>query len=287
VAHAISPPKGDDRIMKFARRSAHDAPGAIRRVLSKIRGFRLRRPTSPAGGHVRRWELRLVIGVALLATLTVVGIAAAISYSHMQDWATKNHEPDWRAALFPISVDGAILAASMIIYADSRTKKTDPLAYLIALGGMGMTVFANIGHDWIDYKAAWIIAGWPPVAMAALVELLFRFVRRLRERADREQTRVAARPVTLTAPTAKPKPAAEAKPLVVDGRPDWMPADATIGDAMAAYLRHVSADVTGADLHRLVAVPYFGATKDTGRGRQIVRDFKAALAAEADATGQE
>lgn len=286
MAQAIGPPKGDNRIMKFARRSAHDAPGAIRRVFTKVRGFRLRRSTSPAVGHVRRWELRTVIGVALLATLTVVGIAAAISYSHMQDWATKNHEPDWRAALFPVSVDGAILAASMIIYADSRTKRTDWLAYMIALGGMGMTVFANIGHDWVDQKAAWIIAGWPPIAMAALVELLFRFVRRLRERADREQGR-AARPVVLTTSTAKPKPPAEAKPPVDDGRPSWMPADATIGDAMAAYLRHVSAEVTGADLHRLVAVPYFGATKDTGRGRQIVRDFKAALAAEADATGQE
>jgi hypothetical protein len=284
VAQTLGPPKGDDRIMNFARRSARDAPGAIRRVLSKVRGFRLRRPTSSTGGHVRRWELRLVIGVALLATLTVVGIAAVISYSHMQDWATKNHEPDWRAALFPISVDGAILAASMIIYADSRTKRSDWLAYMIALGGMGMTVFANIGHDWIDQKAAWIIAGWPPVAMAALVELLFRFVRRLRERADREQVRVA-RPIVLTAPAVKPKPVAEAKPPVADGRPDWMPVDATIGDAMAAYLRHVSAEVTGADLHRLVAVPYFGAEKDTGRGRQIVREFKAAQAA--DAAGQE
>jgi len=276
--------------MKFARRSAHDAPGAIRRVLSKVRGFRLRRPTSPATGHVRRWELRLVIGVALLATLTVVGIAAAISYSHMQDWATKNHEPDWRAALFPISVDGAILAASMIIYADSRTKKTDPLAYLIALGGMGMTVFANIGHDWVDQKAAWIIAGWPPLAMAALVELLFRFVRRLRERADREVGRTA-RPVVVPAQTtARPKsqaPVTENKKPVTDGRPDWMPENATIGDAMTAYLRHVNADVTGADLHRLVAVPYFGAEKDTGRGRQIVRDFKAAQAAAAESAGQE
>ena len=232
-----------------------------------------------------------MIGVALLATLTVVGIAAAISYSHMQDWAGKNHEPDWRAQLFPVSVDGAILAASMIIYADSRTKRSDWLAYAIAVAGMAMTVFANIGHDWIDQKAAWIIAGWPPIAMAALVELLFRFVRRLRERADREQGR-ATRPVALATPTAKPK--AAAAPVVapgptVDGRPDWLPADATIGDAMAAYLRHVNADVTGAALHRLVAVPYFGAdpTKDTGRGRQIVREFKASLAAAAESAGQE
>lgn len=232
-----------------------------------------------------------MIGVALLATLAVVGIAAAISYSHMQDWASKNNEPDWRATLFPISVDGAILAASMIIYADSRTKRSDPLAYLIAVAGMGMTVFANIGHDWVDQKAAWIIAGWPPIAMAALVELLFRFVRRLRERADREMAKVA-RPTTpqatTTAAKPKPKPVELTAPSVPnDGRPDWMPAGATIGDAMAAYLRHVDADVTGADLHRLVAAPYFGAEKDTGRGRQVVREFKAAQAAAAEAAGQE
>jgi hypothetical protein len=53
-------------------------------------------------------------GVALMAVALVGGIAAAISYSHMLDWAKANGDVnahEWRAYLFPLSVDGAIVAA--------------------------------------------------------------------------------------------------------------------------------------------------------------------------------
>lgn len=156
--------------MTFARRSAPDAPrspGPIRRFFAWI--------GSP-------------VGVALLAASSLGSIVAAISYSHMLDWAKANGDtgPDeWRAYLFPLSVDGAIVAASAVIYADVRAgRKADKLAYFVAVVGMLWSIVANVAHDVTGWLAAKAIAGWPAIALAVVVELVFRFVRRMREQAD-------------------------------------------------------------------------------------------------------
>lgn len=255
-------------------------------------------------------EIRRVTGVAVAAVLIVIVIAAAVSYSHMFEWAKLNGESDaneWRARIFPVSVDGAILAGSMIIYVDSRTHRpTDPLAYVIVVLGMLVSIGANIGHDWESWVASKIISGWPPLAMALVVELLFRFLRRGREQADQETQRaeraqqrkqhptpVAAPPVVAkiepTVPVvAKPKvsvlePETAAAPVDLTAEmrsAGWAPSDYdTAGAAMRGYLDKVDPDITGAELDRLVAAPFFGAKP--GQGRQIVRKFKDETAAAA------
>ncbi|WP_393915994.1 DUF2637 domain-containing protein [Halostreptopolyspora alba] len=45
-----------------------------------------------------------------LAVILLAGIAAVVSYSHMFELALRHGEPQWRAALFPLSVDGMIVA---------------------------------------------------------------------------------------------------------------------------------------------------------------------------------
>lgn len=47
-------------------------------------------------------------------------IAAVVSYSHMYKLALRHGEPEWRAALFPLSVDGMIVGASMALLSDAR-----------------------------------------------------------------------------------------------------------------------------------------------------------------------
>lgn len=293
--------------MSFARRSAHDAPSWYRR-LSRRAARQAAPPKSVAPVSLGKHELITLVILALLALLAVVVVAAAISYSHMYDWAKLNHEPEWRARLGPISADGAILAGSIVAFADSRMRnRPDWLAYVIIMVGIGWSVFANVAHDWQGWFAAKLIAGWPPVAMAATVELLLRFARRLRERSDEEAERERRRAdKQVLAPRAKPVvvkvaetesvgevetvPASDVDALTQEMRDaGWAPADyRTVGDAMLGYLAKVDPKATGADLHRLVAVPFFGAdpAKDTGRGRQIVRQFKNAQA-EAGASGKE
>lgn len=155
--------------MNQARRSAPDAPrphGPIRRMLRRVFS---------------------ATGAALFGAAVVGGIAAAISYSHMLDWAKANDDvsSEWRAYLFPVSVDGAIVAASAVLYADSRAgRKSDKLAYGIIVVGILWSIIANIAHSTTGWGAEKSIAGWPPLALALVVEMVFRFVRRMSEQAE-------------------------------------------------------------------------------------------------------
>ncbi|MBB4932764.1 hypothetical protein F4561_003584 [Lipingzhangella halophila] len=65
--------------------------------------------TSP----VSRWTT--VATVCLLAA-----IAAVVSYAHMFELTLRHGELAWRAGLFPLSVDGMIVAASMALLSDAR-----------------------------------------------------------------------------------------------------------------------------------------------------------------------
>jgi hypothetical protein len=249
---------------------------------------RLTRPTraSLAPAALRKRELIAVTALAAAAVLALTGIAAVISYSHMFDWARANHEPDWRARLFPLSVDGAILAASMVLYADSRAgRRADKLAYLITLSGFAWSVGANIGHTWVDSLAAKMIAGWPPIAMFLSVELMFRFARRWRGQADAEvrkaekRAKVAMPPGTAETPAPRPRPAPEPslrpEPApTLSNPPDWLPTDANAKTACLAYLgEHPSADAIEVDREVGKHVPM-----SDGYARRMVRQFKASLA---------
>jgi hypothetical protein len=281
--------------MTLARRSAPDAPqppGPVRRLL--------------------RW-LGSATGVALVAVAVVGGIAAVISYSHMLDWAKANEDAvsEWRSFLFPVSVDGAIVAASAVLYADSRAgRKADWLAYLIVIVGVLWSIVANVAHDTTGWGAQKGIAAWPPVALALVVEMVFRFVRRMSEQAEElaeveaEAQRVAEQRAAEAARLAEEKAAEEIKteerrreraerreqrqqPLEeseaevfqlratgTDGaeRPAWLIEGATAEQAMHAYLAAVNPTATGAELDRIVGVPYFGTTP--GYGRKAARKWR-------------
>jgi membrane protease YdiL (CAAX protease family) len=63
-----------------------------------------------------RWSRWVTIATMLL----LAAIAAVVSYSHMYELALRHGEPEWRAALFPLSVDGMIVGASMTLLSDAR-----------------------------------------------------------------------------------------------------------------------------------------------------------------------
>jgi hypothetical protein len=283
--------------MTLARRSAPDAP----------------RPPGPAR-RLLRW-IGSATGVALIAVAIVGGIAAVISYSHMLDWAKANEDAasEWRSFLFPISVDGAIMAASAVLYADSRAgRKADKLAYAIVTIGVLWSIVANVAHDTTGWGAQKGIAAWPPVALALVVEMVFRFVRRMSEQADalakaaEEAQRLADAQAAEAARIAEEKAAEETKAeerrrerreraeqrqreqppeepeaevfqlraTGTDGaeRPAWLLEGATAEQAMHAYLATMDASATGADLDRIVGVPYFGTTP--GYGRKVARKWR-------------
>lgn len=63
-----------------------------------------------------RWSRTVTIAAVLMPT----GIVSVVSYSHMYELALRHGEPEWRAALFPLSVDGMIVGASMTLLGDAR-----------------------------------------------------------------------------------------------------------------------------------------------------------------------
>ncbi|WP_020387855.1 DUF2637 domain-containing protein [Kribbella catacumbae] len=155
------------------------------------------------------WERRTLLAATVAVVTGVAGIAAAISYGHMHDWALANGEPSWRALLFPLSVDGLLIAASAVLLADSRSgRKADWLAWALVVVGSLVSVTANVAHDWVARAAEIAIAGWPPLALVGSYELLMRLLRRLRlpVDVDTEAEAIETLPDSAGAELTEPRP---------------------------------------------------------------------------------
>lgn len=229
-------------------------------------------------GGMGTTEQAIVVGVTGVSLLAVFGVGMAISYSHMHDWAIINHEPDWRAELFPASVDGSMIVASMIVYADTRADRPrDWMAYAMVGLGAGWSVMANMAHSWVDPVAAKMIAAWPAFALFTIVELGRRFVQRVRRQAN-ERRRAQAKAERRA--TRAPQPAETDGELVVEPQPmrllaakaddaedhPWLQNGMTAKKAMFAYL-DANPNASGAELDRVVG-PHFGTGPDYGRKKR-------------------
>jgi hypothetical protein len=112
--------------------------------------------------------------VAIAAVLLLAMIAAVVSYSHMYELALGHGEPEWRAALFPLSVDGMIVGASMTLLSDARHgRKGGLLPWTLLILGSGASLAANVA---LADPTIWsrIIHAWPSFALIGAYELLMR-----------------------------------------------------------------------------------------------------------------
>jgi hypothetical protein len=67
--------------------------------------------------------IRAVTAVAVTA---VAGIAAAVSYTHLHDLAIAHGQSGLAARMLPSSVDGLIVAASLVLMHEARGGRTRP-----------------------------------------------------------------------------------------------------------------------------------------------------------------
>ncbi|GAA1749189.1 DUF2637 domain-containing protein [Streptomonospora arabica] len=122
--------------------------------------------TSP----LSRWTT--VATVCLLAA-----IAAVVSYAHMFELALRHGEPAWRAGLFPLSVDGMIVAASMSLLSDARQgRRGGVLPWMLLIVGSAASLAANVA---VADPTVWsrVIHAWPSFALMGAYELLMRHLR--------------------------------------------------------------------------------------------------------------
>lgn len=161
----------------------------------------------------------------VIAVVVVAVVAAVVSYSHMTELAHRAGEA-WRSWLIPISVDGLIVAASMVLL--TRHRAGQPGGYL-AWGSLSVGVVASLAANMADARpevTSVLVAGWAPVAFAAAFHLLLQ-QRRAENTArplDRTGPVVATEPTgpvrpTLTAPTLVPPSGVEGSPLRTTSAP--------------------------------------------------------------------
>ena len=111
------------------------------------------------------------------SVVLLAGIAAVVSYRHMNTLALQHGESRWTAALIPLSVDGMIVASSMTLLADSRAGHPGGALprTLLAIGSTA-SLAANVAVAEPSMYGR-VIAAWPSFALIGAYELLMRQIR--------------------------------------------------------------------------------------------------------------
>lgn len=132
------------------------------------------RPDTVTGDRVLRVSAAIVV-------LTVAAFAAVVSYSHIYDLGRAHGQAGVAARLLPLSVDGLILAASLVMLLEARAGRTAPVLARAMLGlGVAATVAANVAFGAADGLTGAAISAWPAIAFIGCAELLIGSIRRTR-----------------------------------------------------------------------------------------------------------
>jgi hypothetical protein len=108
----------------------------------------------------------------------VAAVAAVISYRHAYELVITHGETGLTARLLPFTVDGLILAASMLILdASRRAVPGPPLARWCLGAGIAATIGANLAHGLGHGPIGALVSAWPALALAASFELLMTLIR--------------------------------------------------------------------------------------------------------------
>jgi uncharacterized membrane protein len=115
-------------------------------------------------------ELWLRRGCALI----VAAVAAYGSYQHQRDFALHGGADTVSAALWPLSVDGLLLLATVgLLKTGQQTSRRIRLViWLSFLLGIAVSLAANIAAAPTLAWQSILVAGWPPVALLLAAELL-------------------------------------------------------------------------------------------------------------------
>ena len=115
---------------------------------------------------------------ATCAVLTVAAVAAAISFGHIETVALTHGQPLMASRALPLSVDGAVVAASMVLLDAARRAVQAPVLARVMLGaGVAATLGANAisgaGHGPVGVAVAML----PAASFIGSVEVLLAMIR--------------------------------------------------------------------------------------------------------------
>jgi hypothetical protein len=120
-----------------------------------------------------RGRLDLETWVRRGCALMVAAVAAYSSFEHQRGFALRGGADATNAMLWPLSVDGLLLLATVsLLKPRHRTRRMRVAVWSAFLGCIAVSLAANIAAA---PRLAWqpvLVAGWPPVALLLAVELL-------------------------------------------------------------------------------------------------------------------
>lgn len=121
---------------------------------------------------------RLIRRTSITAVIVVALIAAYISYGHALELVRTHGETGKAARLAPITVDGMIIASSMVLLQAARYRQRAPwLAYACLWAGIVATGGANAAHGAGHGRVGVLVSVWPAVALIGSYELLMKVIR--------------------------------------------------------------------------------------------------------------
>jgi Protein of unknown function (DUF2637) len=164
---------------------------------------------------------RLIRITTAAAVATVAAVAAVISYRHAYELVSTHGETGVTARLVPFTVDGLILAASMLILdANRRHRPVPPLARWCLGAGILATIGANLAHGLGHGAIGALVSAWPALALAGSFELLMTLIR------------TEARACAATAPSVH---ANHALPIAGDDAPIALPEAVGVEQTVRAW----------------------------------------------------
>jgi Protein of unknown function (DUF2637) len=93
-----------------------------------------------AADRIIRWS-------TAVAVISVVAVAAVVSYEHASVLARAHGEAGWTGRLVPLTVDGLIYPSSMVLLDSARRKVAVPALARWLLGlEIAATLAANVAH---------------------------------------------------------------------------------------------------------------------------------------------
>lgn len=173
-------------------------------------------PKRPTPSTVHRPAVALALGVTLLLALA----AFVLSFVALSDLAARSGVPAQLSWLWPLVVDGTIIASTGALVAmaghDARARHY-PWALLVA--GSAISVAGNAVHAVLVSDTALppvvaaLVASVPPLALLALTHLSVSLVQRQAPKGPCKPRRtVPAAPAETVAPAAEASPVAESAP---------------------------------------------------------------------------
>jgi hypothetical protein len=146
-----------------------------------------------------------------LAVIAVAVIAAAVSFAHIDALALSHGYTRGTARLLPFSVDGLIVASSMVLLTEARAQRNAPaLARAGLVLGIAGTLAANVAYGVHFGPVGALVNAWPAGAFITATEIIVGQMRRTG---------------TIPAPETADRTVADAVPVTV---PEIVPVNAPV-----------------------------------------------------------